>query len=249
SLAILRHLGCKTRQEGDTVTVDAAAPTRWDVPDALMREMRSSVIFLGAILARLGRAELSLPGGCELGPRPIDLHLAAMERLGASIDQGAGGLSCTAQKLVGREICLNLPSVGATENCMLAACAAEGVTVVRNAAREPELLDLQNFLNAAGARVSGAGTPVLRVEGGRRLHSAEHTVIGDRIAAATYLLAAACAGGDVRVRGADPRHLSGVLSVLEDAGCRVSAGPGETRLVRTRPLSGTRQIDTAPYPG
>lgn len=249
SLAILRHLGCKTQQQEDTVTVDATALSRWDVPDVLMREMRSSVIFLGAILARLGRAELSLPGGCELGPRPIDLHLAAMKRLGATIDQGAGGLSCTAQKLDGHEICLNLPSVGATENCMLAACGAQGVTVVRNAAREPEIVDLQSFLNAAGARVSGAGTSVLRVEGGRRLHSVEHTVIGDRIAAATYLLAAACAGGDVRVRGADPRHLSGVLSVLEEAGCRVSTGPEQVRLVQTGPLSGTRQIYTAPYPG
>ena len=154
-----------------------------------MREMRSSVIFLGAMLARLGRAELSYPGGCELGPRPIDLHLSALRQLGAEIVEEQGHLRCTVGRgLVGRELCLSIPSVGATENAMLAACGARGTTTIVGAAREPEIVDLQNFLNAMGARVSGAGSPVIAIEGGLPLHPAEHAVMGDRIAAAHVLM-------------------------------------------------------------
>ena len=249
SLAILEHLGCKTARTGDTVTVDAETLTRCDIPDELMREMRSSVIFLGAILARTGRAEMNLPGGCELGPRPIDLHLSAMRALGAEIDEGPGGLRCAAARLVGREITLNLPSVGATENIMLAACAAEGVTVILNAAREPEIVDLQNFLNDLGAKVRGAGSSIVTVEGKRPLHGGEHTVIGDRIAAATYLTAAAAAGGDVTARGMDYRHLSTVTSVFREAGCDVRSGKDWVRLIRTDPLKAVRPVRTNPYPG
>ena len=164
---ILRLLGCGVEREEKTLLVDASQPTGWTIPDPLMREMRSSVIFLGAMLARLGRAELSYPGGCELGPRPIDLHLAALRSLGAEIVEEQGRLRCTVGSgLVGRELCLSIPSVGATENAMLAACGARGTTTIVGAAREPEIVDLQNFLNAMGARVSGAGSPVVAVEGG-----------------------------------------------------------------------------------
>ncbi len=249
SLNILEHLGCKTAREGDAVTVDASDLKRCDVPDALMREMRSSVIFLGAILARMGCADMNLPGGCELGPRPIDLHLSAMRALGAEIGEGPGGLHCTAPRLTGREISLSLPSVGATENIMLCACGARGTTVLVNAAREPEIVDLQNFLNAMGAQVHGAGSSTIRIEGGRALHGGEHTVIGDRIVAATYLAAAAAAGGDVSVRGVDWRHLSTVTSVLREAGCDVRSTAGTARLTCAAPLHGVRPIHTAPYPG
>lgn len=249
SLAILEHLGCRTTREGDAVTVDASAPTRCDVPDALMREMRSSVIFLGAILGRMGCARLNLPGGCELGPRPIDLHLAALRELGAEIGEGPGGLDCTACKLVGREINLSLPSVGATENIMLAACGAQGVTTIHNAAREPEILDLQNFLNTMGARVRGAGSSEITIEGGAALHGGEHRLIGDRIVAATYLTAAAAAGGDVTVTGVDCGHLTTVTSILSEAGCRVQPGTGWVRLRHKGPLRAVRPIRTAPYPG
>jgi UDP-N-acetylglucosamine 1-carboxyvinyltransferase len=207
------------------------------------------VLFVGAILARPGQATLRRPGGCELGPRPIDLHLAALRTLGARIVQEEGGLRCAAPRLTGGRIDLALPSVGATENSMLCACGAQGTTTILNAAREPEIVDLQNFLNAMGARVRGAGSSVICVEGGRPLHAGEHTAVGDRIVAATYLAAAAAAGGDVVVRGADWRHLSTVTAVLQEAGCQVHSGQDEVRLTCVRPLTGVGRIPTAPYPG
>ena len=249
SAAILEHLGCKVEQRGTTVTVDASTLTRDDVPDALMREMRSSVIFLGAILGRLGRARMSYPGGCELGPRPIDLHLSALRALGADIQEGSQGLVCTAPALTGSEITLSIPSVGATENAMLAAVAARGTTTITNAAREPEIADLQRFLRSQGARVTGAGSSVITVEGGLPLHGGEHTVIGDRIVACTHLSAVAAAGGDVELRGVDYRHLSTVTAVLSEAGCRVTSGPDSVRIRREAPLNAVRPIRTAPYPG
>ena len=166
ALEILRLLGCRTVREGDAVLIDASQLTGCGIPDRLMREMRSSVIFLGALLARLGRAELSYPGGCELGPRPIDLHLAALRTLGADIRETDGLLCCTGCRMTGGEIFLPIPSVGATENAMLAACGARGLTTIVGAAREPEIVDLQRFLNAMGARVSGAGSPMITIQGG-----------------------------------------------------------------------------------
>lgn len=187
SIRILRHLGCDAHWEADALAVDTTALRRCEISDVLMREMRSSAIFLGAILARCGQADLSYPGGCELGPRPIDLHLAGLRDLGAEIREEGGFLHCRADRLRGREVVLRMPSVGATENLMLAACGAEGVTVISNAAREPEVVDLQNFLNACGARVSGAGSSAVSIEGGQDLHGCTYRVMPDRIAAATYL--------------------------------------------------------------
>lgn len=249
SIAILEHLGCAVTQSGSTVTVDATHLDRNDVPDELMREMRSSVIFLGAILGRTGRAEMCYPGGCELGPRPIDLHLSALRSLGAGILEGPDGLTCTASSLVGGDITLSIPSVGATENAMLAAVAAQGVTTITNAAREPEIVDLQDFLRTLGAHISGAGSSVITVEGGHPLHGGEHIVIGDRIVACTHLAAVAAAGGDVELTGVDYRHLSTVTSVLAEAGCHVKSGNDFVRLRRSGPLTCVRPIRTAPYPG
>ena len=250
SIAILRHLGCRVEREGTTVTVDAGALDRSDVPEALMREMRSSVIFLGAILARTGRADVSMPGGCELGPRPIDLHLAALKRLGAEIEQRGGSLLCHGGgRLRGAEIDLALPSVGATENAMLAACAAQGMTTIVGAAREPEIVDLQKFLNSMGARVSGAGSPVISIQGGAPLHPAVHTVMGDRIAAATYLCAVGAAGGELRLTGVEPADLAAVCCCLEEAGCRLRTDGDGLSIAASGRMWGIRTVRTAPYPG
>ena len=248
SLDILRRLGCRAERQGEAVVVDASAPVGWDVPDSLMREMRSSVIFLGAILGRMGQAQLCAPGGCELGPRPIDLHLSAIRALGGAVEEADGGLRCSG-RLRGADIVLSLPSVGATENAMLAAVSADGVTTITNAAREPEIVDLQNFLTALGARVRGAGSSIITVEGRAPLHGGTYTVPADRIVAATYLAAAACAGGEVELTGVDWRRLSTVTAVLREAGCAVESTPAAIRLGCHAPLRGVPPVRTAPYPG
>ena len=249
SIRILRHLGCRADWRGGELVVDTAPMSRWDIPDHLMREMRSSVIFLGAILARLGRAEMSYPGGCELGPRPIDLHLAALRKLRAAVEEKGGRLCCTGAAMEGREITLSLPSVGATENAMLAACGARGETVIVNAAREPEIVDLQNFLRSMGCAVRGAGSSTVCVAGQKATRDSVHTVMPDRIVAATYLAAVAAAGGEVELTHVDYRHLSTVTAALHEAGCRVLGGDGRIFLRSDGKLKAISPVRTAPYPG
>ncbi len=249
SIRILRHLGCHARWEGEALVVDASSLERWDIPEQLMREMRSSVIFLGAILARLGRAELSYPGGCELGPRPIDLHLSALRSLGAEIRERSGMLDCEVKILKGRELTLAISSVGATENALLAACGAEGETVILNAAREPEIVDLQNYLNAIGCTVRGAGSSMILVGGRQETHDAVHTVMPDRIAASTYLAGAAAAGGEIELRNVDSRHFSTVTSALYEAGCRIVSDDKRVVLQSSGTLRAVSPVRTAPYPG
>ena len=249
SIRILRTLGCDARWEGDSLLADTAGLNRCAVSDLLMREMRSSAIFLGAILARCGEAEMSYPGGCELGPRPIDLHLAGLRDLGAEIQDSGGMLRCRAPRLRGRDLVLSLPSVGATENLMLAACGAEGVTTIANAAREPEIVDLQEFLNACGAEVSGAGTSTVTVAGGRPLHGCTYEIMPDRIVAATYLCAAASAGGEIYLRNARESQMSTVTAILREAGCAVRADRDGVRCVCRGQLKSVRPVRTAPYPG
>ena len=249
TVEILHHLGCRVRWEGDDLLVDSSTVTCCDIPDTLMRRMRSSVIFLGAILSRCGRAEISYPGGCELGPRPIDLHLAALRTLGAEVRDRGGCIRCCGGNMRGAEIVLSLPSVGATENAILAACGAEGTTVISNAAREPEICDLQDFLCAMGASVCGAGSSTVVVEGRRALHGCEHRVIGDRIVAATYLSAAAGVGGEICLRGVRPGHLSTVTTALMQAGCHIRCGEDEIMLKSCGRLKAAAPVRTSPYPG
>ena len=249
ALGILRRLGCRVEQEGHTIAVDSTGAAGSAISEEQMRAMRSSIIFLGPLLARTGEAHLTYPGGCELGPRPIDMHLSAIRAMGCEVSEDRG-IHCKGRPQ-GGEVQLALPSVGATENAMLCAVGAVNSTTISNAAREPEIVDLQNFLNGLGADVRGAGSSTITVEGGRPLSGGEFTVMGDRIVAATLLSAAAAAGGKVRLSGVDWRHLATVLSVFHQAGCKVESKLEYVELARDRdiPLKGVPTIRTAPYPG
>lgn len=251
AVAILEHLGCRVTREGHTVFADATAVCHSDIPDELMREMRSSIVFLGAIAARTGRAELSFPGGCELGPRPIDLHLAALRQLGLHIDEEGGKLSCRVPKgrLVGCPITLAFPSVGATENILLAAATATGTTTVFNAAREPEICDLCNFLTACGARIRGAGDGTITIEGVERLHGCRHRVIPDRIETATYMGAAAVTGGALLLKDVEPAHIRAIVPVFEEMGCELSYWEREMLVTAPTRLRRVKTVRTLPYPG
>lgn len=248
--AILRHLGCRVDWQGDAIIVDSAGMDRWDIPDELMREMRSSVIFLGPVLARCGQAQMTYPGGCELGPRPIDLHLRALGQLGVEIQEDGGRIYCRCGKMQGRDIALALPSVGATENIMLCASACSGQTRIVNAAREPEIWDLQQFLRKAGVQVSGAGCRDIVIQGGGPVRrTVEHWVIPDRIESATYLCACAAAGGRVRVERTKPAYFSAVTHLLEESGCQVETGEDWAEIQAPRRLKAPPPVRTAPYPG
>ena len=247
TLRILQHLGCTAVRDGDTVRIDSRGMHCDFIPLALMRELRAAVSFLGAILARFGSARLSMPGGCELGPRPVNLHLDALRALGAEVTERGGDIVCRAHALQGRRILLPFPSVGATENAMLAACAAAGEAVICNAAREPEIGDLIAFLRACGADIRGEGS-LLRIRGGVPLTGTCHTVLPDRMEAATYLAAAAATRGDVTLTNVRPEHLTAVLAVLEHAGCTLTQQNGMLRLRCSR-LRAAGPIRTAPYDG
>lgn len=250
AVRILRHLGCTVERSTGVICIDPVPADHFDIPDHLMREMRSSIIFLGAIVSRMGKAVLSFPGGCELGPRPIDLHLAALRKMGVVIAEDHGCLHCSVPDGI-RGACINLsfPSVGATENIIIAAVRAQGVTTISNAAREPEICDLADFLNSCGARIRGAGESTVVVEGVEKLSGCEHRVIPDRIAAATYLAAAAATGSTLTVASIVPEHLQPVFPVLEESGCTLDISGDRVRISAPARLSRVKKVRTMPYPG
>ena len=252
AVKILEYLGCKVVREGDTLTVDARQITQCTIPENLMREMRSSIVFLGAMLSRTGKAKICMPGGCELGPRPIDLHLEALKKLGATIISDHGYLDCKVEKgLQGGKISLLFPSVGATENILLASCMAKGRTVIHNAAQEPEIVDLASYLNGRGAKIRGAGKSRIVVDGVEHLDSTEHTVMPDRIVAATYLCAGAITGGEILLKEVRPCDLESIFPIFEKMGMHLRMTGSEVLL--KPPTDGkirsVNAIRTMPHPG
>lgn len=247
---ILNHLGCRAAQKDYTVTVESGENCNCEIPDVLMREMRSSIIFLGAILAKCKKARLSLPGGCELGPRPIDLHLYALRQMGAVINERHGIIDCRAEDgLKGANISLSFPSVGATENIMIAAATADGVTKIFNAAREPEICDLGAYLNSAGAKIKGCGNGTITIEGVESLNGCEHRVIPDRIEAATFMAAAAVTKGEVYINDVICEHLIPVISVFEQLGCNIKTENRGLYIKCDGSLKAVKCIRTMPHPG
>lgn len=249
SLDILCHLGCKVKSCGDEIIIDSNNVRRSHIPHDLMLKMRSSVMYMGAILARTGEVILSKPGGCELGSRPIDLHIKALKDLGAEVYEEGGEVFCRAKHLRGAHINLDFPSVGATENAMLAACAAEGESVISNAACEPEIVDLQSFLRSKGAEISGAGSSIIKISGFVPREYAEHRIMPDRIVASTYLCAVASCGGEVLLYDAIPNHFYSVITSLEAMGCDIICGRDHVRVKSSGKLKAGRTVVTKPYPG
>lgn len=248
-LDVLRHLGVRASwRDRNALEVEVPDVLGTEAPYELVSRMRASTAVLGPLLAREGRARVAMPGGCNLGPRPIDIHLRGLERLGAEIDVAHGYLEARVDRLRGATVHLDYPSHGATENLVMAAVLAEGRTRIENASREPEIIDLARFCERMGARITGAGTPVISVEGTSRLAGASHEVMPDRLEAGTYLFAAAATGGDVTVRGCEPEYLTIVLEKLREAGMELEVGDGQVRIVSEgRPRA--MDVSTLPYPG
>ena len=246
---ILRELGAEVTFTGGDVTIDSASSCSHEIPPSLTRELRSSVFMLGSLLTRFRRALIAYPGGCDIGLRPIDMHLSALRRLGVAIDEHDGYIFCKCDMLKGAEIVLDFPSVGATENVMLAAVMAEGRTVLRGAAREPEIVDLENFLNAMGAKIRGAGSDVIEIEGVGKLRGVTYAPMKDRIEAGTYLIMAAVCGGEVETQGVSPENLGLLLHKLRENGCKIGAKNDKIRIESAGKLRCNRCIETMPFPG
>ena len=247
---ILKYLGYHVTRKDDTITVDSGFQAKPQVPSELMGKLRSSIIFLGAFINRFGYANISYPGGCELGKRPIDIHLSVLSQMGVQIQEGVGGISCTAPLISGGEYHLTFPSVGATENVMIAALKAEKPVIIKNPAKEPEIIDLQNFLNTAGACISGAGTDTIRILPATEFSDCEYRIRSDRIEAVTYLSAAAITGSTIRLTNAPVEDLDKNIAILEEMGVYVMPhSKSELTVVAPNQLKPVDMIATMPHPG
>lgn len=245
---VLRHLNANVEFENKLITVDATDNLNIEAPFEYMRKMRASVQVMGPLLGRIGRARVALPGGCAIGSRPIDLHLKGFEAMGAKVKVDNGFIEATADRLTGAKIYLDFPSVGATQNIMTAAVLAKGETIIENCAKEPEIVDLANFLNKMGANVKGAGTGTIRIVGVEKVYGADHTIIPDRIEAGTFMAAAAITGGNVFIEGVVPEHLSSVIAKLEEMNVKIIEEQNGIRVIGPDRLKAV-DIKTMPHPG
>ncbi len=249
TMELLGRLGVQLLvDEKMNVEVDASTLTSYQAPYELVKTMRASILVLGPLLARFGEAEVSLPGGCAIGTRPVNLHLKGLEAMGADIQVEGGYIKAKAKRLRGARICFDVVTVTGTENLMMAATLAEGITVLENAAREPEVVDVANCLNAMGAKITGAGTDTLTIEGVKRLHGAEHAVLPDRIEAGTYLVGAAITRGCIKIKNINPNLLDAVLVKLREAGAEIECGEDWVRLDMHGKQPQAVDVYTAPYP-
>jgi len=247
---VLASLGAdiKNKTKEGLIEINASRIDNYEAPYELIRKMRASFLVMGPLLARMGKARISLPGGCAIGTRPIDLHLKGFQAMGAKIDVGHGYVEASADKLVGDKIYLDFPSVGATENIMMAATMAEGLTVIENAAEEPEIVDLANFLNGLGAKIKGAGTDTIKILGVKELGGTKHAVIPDRIEAGTFMVAAAMTKGDVTINNALSDHLKPIIAKLKECGVEIQESGDSIRVNAQKGIFPT-DIKTLPYPG
>lgn len=245
---LIEYLGAEVNYKDDVLTIDATNIKTCEAPYELVSKMRASFLIMGPLLARFNTTKISMPGGCAIGTRPIDLHLKGFKSLGAKIDMEHGFVEATTEKLVGTKLYLDFPSVGATENIMMAATLAEGTTIIENAAEEPEIVDLANFLNEMGANIKGAGTNTIRIKGVKELKGAEHNIIPDRIEAATYMVAAAITKGDITIENVIMDHLKPVVAKLKEAGCEIEEMENSVRVIGPEVIQPI-DIKTLPHPG
>lgn len=249
TIEILRFLGCGVERFEDTVRITPSGNLKSSIPKNLMNKMRSSIIFLGPLLAKLGNAQVCLPGGCELGPRPIDIHLNSLKKLNINVDEHCGEINCKSDRIKGTSVNLPFPSVGATENIILATVVGNSVTLIHNAAREPEIIELQNFLNKCGADISGAGGNCIKVNGVSSLKGCEYSILPDRIEASTYMSFAAVTGSRITLNNICNEHIEPVVFAFREAGCEMEFGENKLTLTAPKKLNRINHIKTLVYPG
>lgn len=248
TLEILKILGCKIKKNSGKIEINSRYINKTEIPENLMRQMRSTVILAGALLGRFKKVTFSYPGGCEIGSRPIDLHLSAFRKMGIQVEETAGFIKCSCDKIIAADINLDFPSVGATENIILAAVLADGTTTINNSAMEPEIIDLANCLNKMGAKIKGAGTNVIKITGVTKLKGTGYKVMPDRIETGTFLCAAAITGGKIKINNIIPEHVVPVIHKLQEAGCEIEVEKNYIILEAPKKLKAI-EIKTMPYPG